>query len=225
MQRPFFSMWLPRIACMAISILGVSQLSGCNIAQAVDTLTQSDPVDEAKYELPELPTVVMFDDYYSVVTPVRIRRDIAEEATIVLMESADMDDMASPLDAIRMAKKMDKSVERAAIHEIGRAIGVDQVIYVEPLQFLIPAIVGTIEPTAAFRVKVIDTKTGERLFPTDGSTGWPVRVSISRAESQRLASTGPAAIRKELAMLSGDAIARLFFDTAYSQHGNRLLGQ
>lgn len=225
MQRSTYSMWVIRVACLAIAIIGLSQIAGCNIAQAVETLTREDPVDKAKYELPEVPTVVMFDDYYSIVTPVRIRRDIAEEATVVLMEYADMDDMVSPLDAIRMAKKMDKSVDRAAIHEVGKAIGVDQVIYVEPLQFSIPSVIGTTEPFALFRVKVIDVKTGKRVFPSEEAGGWSVQVSISRAESQSLASTGPSAIRKELVLLSGDAIARLFFDTKYSQHGNRLLGQ
>ncbi|MBT5657760.1 MAG: hypothetical protein HOI89_08270 [Phycisphaerae bacterium] len=225
MQYSTWSPWLARVACLVIAAAWLSQLGGCNIAQAVETLTRPDPVEKAKYDLPDLPTVVMFDDYYSVVTPVRIRRDIAEEATIVLMERADMDDMVSPLDAIRMAKKMDKSVERAAIHEVGKAIGVDQVIYVEPLRFLIPAIVGTSEPMAAFRVKVIDVKTGKRVFPADEKSGWSVQVSIPRAESQRIASSGPSAIRKELATRSGDAIASLFFDIEYSQHGNRLLGQ
>ncbi len=213
---------------VSVSLLAlVAQLAGCNIAAAVETLTRPDPVQEAKYELPNRPTVVMFDDYYSIVTPVRVRRDIAEEATVVLMENADMTDMISPLDAMRMSRKMDKSVERVAIHEVGQALDVQQVIYVEPAHFLIPAIVGVAEPTAAFRVKVIDVQTGKRVFPSDedgGAAGWPVQVTMSRAEASRLASEGPNAIRRELAIRSGDAIARLFFETGYSQHGNRLLG-
>ena len=213
----------PAVAMMTAT----AQLTGCNIAAAVETLTRPDPVQEARYELPNRPTVVMFDDYYSIVTPVRVRRDIAEEATVVLMEHADMTDMISPLDAMRMASKMDKSVERAAIHEVGQALGVEQVIYVEPARFLIPTIAGVAEPTASFRVKVIDVQTGKRLFPSDedgGAAGWSVQVTLDRAEASQLAATGPNAIRRELATRSGDAIARLFFDTAYSQHGNRLLG-
>ncbi|MDP6986851.1 MAG: hypothetical protein QGG74_02290 [Phycisphaerales bacterium] len=210
-----------------VVLAALTQLGGCNIAAAVETLTRPDPVQEAKYELPNRPTVVMFDDYYSIVTPVRIRRDIAEEATVVLMESADMADMVSPLDAIRMARKMDDSAQRVAIHEVGEAIGVDQVIYVEPRQFTIPVIVGVAEPTAVFSVKVIDVQSGKRVFPTDdngGASGWPVQVSLDRGEASKLASEGPHAIRRELATKSGDAIARLFFDTGFSQHGNRLLG-
>ena len=61
-------------------LTATAQLTGCNIAAAVETLTRPDPVQEARYELPNRPTVVMFDDYYSIVTPVRVRRDIAEEA-------------------------------------------------------------------------------------------------------------------------------------------------
>lgn len=219
--------WARVIATTLVMVTAVNCITGCNIAAAFEAVTRPDPVQEAKYELQDRPTVVMFDDYYSIVTPVRVRRDIAEEATVVLMENADMSDMMSPLDAIRMASKMDKSVDRAAIHEVGNALGVAQVIYVEPALFSIPAVTGVADPTAAFRVKVIDVKSGLRVFPSDdegGASGWPVQVSISRSEASQLAATGPSAIQRELATRSGDAIARLFFDTTYSQHGNRLLG-
>jgi len=212
-----------------IMVIAASIPSGCNIASAVDALTRPDPVVEAQYELLPEPTVILFDDYRSsIVTPVRLRRDIAEEATVVLMENLDFQGMISPLDAMRLAQKLDTPEKQAAIHEIGKGVGAEQVIYVTPVRFSIPAIAGTADPSAAFRVKVIDVKTKSRVWPDEdagGSTGWPVQVAISRDEAMSLSSEGRGATERALATKSGDEIARLFIDTHYSQHGNRLIGR
>jgi hypothetical protein len=213
------------VCCTAA--LACATLGGCNIAQAVETLTRPDPVVEAKYVLRAEPTVVMFDDHYSIVTPVRLRRDIADEATVVLMECGDMADMISPVDAMRLASKKDRE-GRVSISDIGTGVGAGQVIYIEPVRFSVPRITGVAEPTALYRVKVIDSATRKRVWPDDekgGVAGWPVNVVLSRDEAMNLAAKSHSAIARELARRSGDEIARLFCDTKYSQHGNRLLGQ
>ncbi len=202
-------------------------MGGCNVAQAVETITRPDPVVEAKFDLAPGPAVIMFDDQRSVVTPVRLRRDVAEEATVVLMECADMSEMISPMDAMRLAHKLDRK-GRASISAVGKGVGANQVIYVEPIVFSVPAIVGTSEPRAVFRVKVVESATSTRLWPSDdegGAAGWGVQVVMTRDEAMRLAAQSNAAVMRELARRSGDEIARLFCDTAYSQHGNRLLLQ
>ncbi|MDP7070985.1 MAG: hypothetical protein QF561_06520 [Phycisphaerales bacterium] len=208
--------------------IGAMLAGGCNIASAVDALTRPDPVVEAQYDLAPTSTVILFDDSMSVVTPVRIRRDIAEEATVVLMESLDRQDMISPLDAMRLARKLDEPGKQAAIHEIGAGVGAGQVIYVTPVRFSVPHIAGTADPTAAFRIKVIDVETRSRVWPDEdagGSTGWPIQVALTRDEAMALSNEGRGAVSRALAVKSGDEIARLFIDTKYSQHGNRLLVQ
>lgn len=214
------------LAC-CVAALAFATLGGCNIAQAVETLTRPDPVVEAKYVLRNEPTVVMFDDNYSIVNPVRLRRDIADEATVVLMECGDMAEMISPLDATRFASKKDRE-GRVSISDIGTGIGAGQVIYIEPVRFSVSRIAGVAEPTALYRVKVIDSSTGKRVWPDDekgGAAGWPVNVVLSRDEAMNLAAKNNSAVARELARRSGDEIARLFCDTKYSQHGNRLLGE
>jgi hypothetical protein len=138
-----------------------------------------------------------------------------------------MAEMISPLDAMRLSSKMDRE-GRVSISDIGEGVGASQVIYVEPVTFSIPRIAGVAEPTALFRVKVIDSATRKRAWPEDekgGVSGWPVQVTLTRDEAMSLASKSHSAIARELARRSGDEIARLFCDTKYSQHGNRLLGQ
>ena len=219
------------LALVALAAL-VSVQSGCNIAGAVAAITRPDPVDKAKFVLGDVPTVVLFDDYFTVVGMTRLRREIAEEATVVLMERDAVSHMISPLDALRAARQLDQKSDkvgaRVAISDVGQAVGADQVIYIEPVKFLVPRLSGVADPVATYRVKVIDAASRTRLWPSDedgGSAGWPVRVSLSRDEAVGLSADGPHAVAERLATESGDAIARLFIDTHYSQHGNRLLGQ
>ena len=216
--------WIVGCACASM----VGTMIGCNVASTVAAVTRPDPVVEAKYHLANVPTVILFDDNYSIVTPVRLRREIAEEATIVLMEKADMAGMISPLDAIRLARQLDQPSVPAAIHEVGAGVGADQVIYVQPMQFFVPSLAGVADPRASFRIKVIDVKTRARLWPSDdegGSNGWPLHVSLLRDEAVKLAAESGSAVKRGLGTKCGDEIARLFIDTEYSQHGNRLLGQ
>lgn len=217
-----------RVFHIALLTSSMSIISGCNIAGAAHALVRPDPVIEAKFHLANQPTVVLFDDYYSVVNPRRLRREIADEATVVLMEQADRDDMISPLDALNVAQRFDKPESRLRISEVGRRVGAGQVIYVEPIQFMIPRIAGTKAPMARFRIKVIDVETGRRMWPDEkdgGSNGWLITASLTRDEAVTYAQEGSGAASQALAVESGDAIARLFIDTHLSQQGNRLLGQ
>jgi len=223
-MMPNWTRCVMRMAIPACAFLA----AGCNIAATVEAVARPDPVVEAKYHLAHVPTVILFDDTYSVVTPVRLRREIAEEATVVLMERADMDDMISPLDAMRLARQMDQPSSPAPIHKVGVGVGADQVIYVHPTRFFVPAVAGTADPHASFRVKVIDATTQTRLWPSEeegGANGWPIHVGLQRDEAVKLAAETGNAVKRALAMKCGDEIARLFIDTVYSQHGNRLLGQ
>ena len=114
-------------------VLSIGQMSGCNIAQAVETITRPDPVVEAKYELPLRPTVIMFDDQRSIVTPVRLRRDVAEEATVVLMECADMSEMISPMDALGLINHLNSSAAQGVGGEGESRVDLSEAVIAAPV--------------------------------------------------------------------------------------------
>lgn len=204
--------------------------TGCNIAEGIDALTRPDRTIPAHYHLIDRPSVVLVDDRTNLINPVRLRREIADEATIVLMERDAVDHMISPRDAMAAARRLDQPNRPAAIDRIGEMVGADQVIYVETLAWGLVQGRGVIAPQAAFRVKVIDVMDRTRLFPVgeqDGaeSGGMLVRVNMDQAEAQRYSSDSVTALSRELAKRSGDAVARLFVETRLNVHGDPLMGQ
>ena len=205
----------------------VFSLGGCNIAASVDAIIRPDPVVEAKHPIANVATVVFIDDRRNQVNPVRLRRQIADEITSVLMEEGYMTDMISPRDAMAAARRLDKAGKPAGINEIGIAVGADQVIYVEALQYRITSDGLSPDPLALFNVRVLNVHTGERVFPEtekfQAGTGHPVQVTVPRQDQgQFIGSGGMSRLRRYLAIESGDAIARIFVTTTYTQGGEKM---
>ncbi len=200
---------------------------GCNIAATVDAIIRPDPVIEAKYHMRNVATVVFIDDRRNQISPVRLRRQISDELTAVLMEEGGMTDMISPRDAMAAARRLDTAGTPAGIDQIGAAVGADQVIYIEALQFRITTDGLSPDPLALFNVRVLDVETGERLFPEkekfQAGTGHPIQVIVPRQDlGQFIGSGGMTKLRRYLAVESGDSIARLFVTTRYTQGGEKM---
>ncbi|MCH2136906.1 MAG: hypothetical protein MK101_10045 [Phycisphaerales bacterium] len=215
------------VAAISIGSAIASLSGGCNIAAAVDAVTRPDPVVEAKHTLPDVATVVFIDDRRNQINPVRVRRQIADEITAVLIEEGSMTDMISARDAVAAARRLDSAGSVAGINQIGEAVGADQVIYVEALGFQLTRNGLSPDPMAAFNVRVLDVRSGERTFPEteqfQAATGHPVQVTIPRKDwGQFTGSGGLSKLRTYLAKESGDTIARLFVTTHYTQAGEKM---
>lgn len=210
-----------------IASLAMLMAGGCNIAATVEAIIRPDPVVEAKHEIRNVATVVFIDDRRNQINPVRLRRQISDEITAVLMEEGGMTDMISPRDAMSAARRLDTAGTPSGIDEIGAAVGADQVIYVEALQFRITTDGLSPDPLALFNVRVLDVETGSRLFPEtekfQAGTGHPIQVTVPRKDlGQFVGSGGMTKLRRYLAVESGDSIARLFVTTRYTQGGEKM---
>jgi hypothetical protein len=183
---------------------------------------------EAKYNLTDTATVVFIDDRRNQVNPVRLRRQIADEATAVLIDEGAMGDMISPRDAMAAARRLDTGSMPAGIDAIGRAVGASQVIYVEAVAFSLTRDGLTPDPVAVFNVRVWDVDKGVRVFPAADdsfrtSSGYPLQVTIPQGELAGLSGGGATSkLRSMLAKRTGDAIGRIFVTTSYSQSGKKL---
>jgi len=220
-------MWLrPQLfGCIASALLVVG--GGCNYAATLDAIVRPDPVIEAKHDIHNVATVVFIDDRRNQINPVRLRRQIADEITSVLMEEGGMTDMISPRDAMAAARRLDTAGKPAGIDEIGAAVGASQVIYVEALQYRITRDGLSPDPLALFNVRVLEVETGVRLFPEtekfQAGTGHPIQVTVPRKDlGQFIGSGGMTKLRRYLAVESGDSIARLFVTTHYTQSGEKM---
>jgi hypothetical protein len=206
----------------------LSLMSGCNIAGVLERVTSPDRMVEARYVLADVPTVVFLDDRRNQINPVRLRREIVDEVTQILTVEGKITDMISPRDAMAAARRLDTAQETVGVDSVGRAVGAQQVVYIEAVAFRITQDGLMPDPAAFFNIRVLDLEAGRRVFPTtDGSQqtgGYHIQVSIPRQELATLSGIGNASkLRQVLAQRAGDEIGRLFVKTGYGAGGERLM--
>jgi len=206
----------------------LSLMSGCNIAGALERVTSPDRTVEARYVLADVPTVVFLDDRRNQINPVRLRREIVDEVTQILTVEGKLNDMISPRDAMAAARRLDTARETVGVDRVGRAVGAQQVVYIEAIAFRITQDGLMPDPAAFFNIRVLDLDAGRRVFPTEDGLqqtgGYHIQVSIPRQELATLSGTGNASkLRQVLAQRAGDEIGRLFVRTGYGAGGERLM--
>tara|TARA_Y100000589_G_scaffold21690_2_gene18071 strand:+ start:11244 stop:11930 length:687 start_codon:yes stop_codon:yes gene_type:complete len=205
------------------------ELGGCNIVSAVSFVAQPEPEIEAKYQLQDVPTVVFLDDRRNRISPTRLRRVIAEEATTVLMEEGvvSRENMIPARDAIRVSSRHDRAGKLLSVHAIGEAVGATQIIFVSVDEFALTRDGQTPEPKAICRVRVIDVKNEERLFPDPSSADsygyYQLVVDLPNVDPHGFHTISTRNdLNDRLAVTTGDEIAKLFFTYTVSELGGRI---
>ncbi len=185
-------------------------LTGCNVVAPVAYVIEGPPTVDAQYELPQKKIVVFVDDRGSVMPRARLRQALAMKTTNTLLQDQKLVPAAiTPEAAARVASVEDYETPMA-IDEVGRQVGAEVIIYVEPLQFTLAS--GVVpQPTSLLRVKVIECKTGKRLWPQDPS-GYTVRADMA-AQNESAYNTPDALtlLQQTLAEVAGLRVAQLFY--------------
>lgn len=197
-------------------------LGGCNIVTPVSYLVFGPEKVEAQYELKDVPTVVYIDDRQNVVNPVSLRRMIADSASTDLMQFNCVTTTISGQDAMAIVLQKEKSNKVMSIEDIGKAVGAQQVIYVEMQMFTESPDGATPRPTAQALVRVIDIDQHERVFPpTDGTEkSRTIQASLRVVDYNELRnSASRGKLMQDLAKETGVVIAKLFY-----KHEPRNLG-
>ena len=218
------------LTLVVLGVVSPALLSGCNIASAVGYAVHPEPEFEAEYTLANVPTVVFIDDRRGVVNPTRLRRVIADEATAQLMEEGviSQGNMISPRDAMIAARRSDRSGDVVPIAEIAELVGADQVIYVDVNQFKVTFDGVTPDPTSIVRIRVLDIATGKRVFPDpdapDGDSGYfQLTADMPNAEPHGFNTIKVRnEMTEQLALQTGDRIAKLFYTYMQSELGSRM---
>jgi len=205
------------------------ELGGCNVLTAASFVVRPEPKTQAAYELKDVPTVVFIDDRRNRISPTRLRRTIAEEATIVLMEEdvVSESNMIPARDAIRVSSKHDRAGNLLSVHAIGEAVGAEQIIFVSVDEFALTRDGQTPEPQSMCRVRVIDVKNETRVFPDPGGNSTydyhQLKVDIPNVDPHGF---NTISIRNDLndrlAIETGDQIAKIFYTHITSELGGRI---
>ena len=216
--------WALRASIAACALAVACTLGGCNIVGPIAAVAAGPPKTEARYTLPDVPTVVFVDDRENLVSPSTLRRTIAERANQELMLNKLLTTTINPQDAILIASRSDKASNLMDIEAVGRAVGAHQVIYVQVTQFSETPDGYTPIPTAAANVKVIDVANHQRVFPgPDMAAGYPVKSTGAPVDPSLYASRPTRQkIYESLASQLGDQVAKLFYKHESVELGERL---
>jgi hypothetical protein len=159
-------------------LIGLSFVAaGCAAIGALAYVGSSGQKIPPEYKLQNRPTLIMVENYENpdlLALPAdRIERnlndDLAEAKVAKFVSHDKVDDL--------------KNADRADFHKmnipaVGRAVGAQQVIYVNLIQFNVEAPVGGSQfiGRAEADVKVIDSQTGRTIWPPDSSIGHVVKL-------------------------------------------------
>jgi hypothetical protein len=217
-----------RLLTIALMLLALALvIAGCNIAGPVAYFVGGPPSVNAEYKLPDRPTVVYVDDRANTIgtNAPAIRRAIAEKVSEDLMVKKLVTTTISPRDAMGVVATSDRHGELMPIDAIGRAVGAEQIIYVQMLSFSGTSDGATPRPTAVCRVRVIDVVERKRLFPP------PDSQEASRLLEVNTREVDPAMLRSAASRLkvyqaladeTGEQIAKLFYKHEIKELGGSL---
>lgn len=210
-------------------LIGASlSLGACNIIGPVAAVVTPPPTVPAEYTLQDRPTVVFIDDRENVVNPISFRRMIADKISEDLMVKKLVTHTIRPHDAMAIASRQDSRTAVMSIDEIGRAVGAEQVLYVQMVTFVDNFDGQTPRGMAVCRVRLIDVQNRKRLYPAEDADVPYRQVEIMTGELSEDLYRSRAArmqIYEMLAQELGASVAKLFYKHEPRPLGGRLGGR
>ncbi len=211
------SLWTT-IAC----IFAAFSLAGCNIVTPVFFAIHGPGKVKKVVSLdPELKHIIFVDDPSNKISSRRLRSTIVDTAQSILLQRETVVDMIDGRAAFAAVSK-ERYGEPLSIVEIGESVGADVVIYALLTEFSLGAEVGTFRPTAVMQVKILDVRSGQRMWPVGEKTYYPLRVNLPQKPGLAPSTTAEVyKAQQALAEQAGLALAQMFFNVEIPQSARR----
>lgn len=195
----------------AAAVTSAMFVGGCNIIGFAGNALFPPKID-AKYKPEKVPMLVLVENQ--------------QNPSMALAESDELagyiiDDLKAykvcPLvDRAKLQQLRDqdeKAVEKMTISEIGRAVGAEQVLYVDMRR----SNVGTIEGVPLHgrldvAIKVVDVKTSKTLFPQTASASYALNYETPLMTLEGGSAASPSDLRTTLLGAAGTGIGRCFHE-------------
>lgn len=212
-------------------VLMVSAASGCNAVAILTTAAAPPEKVNAKFDLPDKPTLVVIDDWDGLVNNETQMRRIAlsvraalEAENVVTKGFVGQDELA----AIR--EELGPSYRQTSLALLGAKLGARQVISAQVVGYQMSTAGSVIRPTITLHVKVVDVDERARVFPplidrdTGVDSGAKVFPVVSRMKMRDTAgqSAARSIAARDLADQAGRDIGRLFFDWRKRKPGTNM---
>lgn len=203
-------------AALVAAVLGwCGALAGCNVVGAGSYLITGPEETPALFILPPDKSIVVFiDDRGSVIPRSRLRQQIAAKATDELFIVQEV--VPAAIDPIAVARitAREEGSELLPVDEVGRRVGADVIIYASVKEFRLMEDQQVPRPTAEFEIKVIDARTGERLWPgtLEGTSHRLLAQMNYKGFSSISSAEDVDSLMTQLADFAGLRLAQLFYD-------------
>ncbi|RMH12143.1 MAG: hypothetical protein D6695_07545 [Planctomycetota bacterium] len=188
-------------------------IAGCNIVAPIAYAVHGPgKVKKVTTLDPERSYVIFVDDPSNKVASRRLRSAIVSTAQDKLLAQGVVTNIIDGRSAFAAAAG-ERYGERMSVQEIGQSVHADVVIYALLTNFSLGEEIGTFRPTATLHVKLIESETGNRIWPPEEGTMYPLHVNMPQRPG--LAPSTTAEIYKaqqELAEYTGTALAQMFYD-------------
>lgn len=196
-------------------VLIMLSLAACvPIGAALYKLTP-DPEQEAHYKLKNRPTAVLVENFrnpdLAASDAELLTRNLSDKLAAVEVDKKKLVEVIPFEKVLDLRNSRPKDFATMTIPQIGKAVGAEQVIYVDlQASGVAPMATGEVlQGKAAANIKVVDVATGDTLWPTEMEEGYAVSGQTSPLKGQDSSTFN--AVREELYDTLADRIAKLFY--------------
>lgn len=193
------------IVCLAALATGL-MLVGCNIiGLAASAVPQT---IDAKYTPPKTPMLVLVENRQN---PGAMISEADQLAGFIMDELATY--KVAPLIDLKKLyglRDNEKNIDKMTITQIGKAVGAQQVLYVDLQRLSVNDADGGLPMHSRLdaAVHLVDVRTGTTTFPAMGQPSWP--ISLETPITVMANNTNREAVREDLLRSTGTEIGRLF---------------
>jgi hypothetical protein len=184
---------------------------GCDALGALIYKTAGPTSVDAQFVLPKEPTLVLVENRRN---PAEGEYD-ADEIARNIGDELKKHDVAPLVDADKLTRVRDANPDQfgaMAITALGRAVDAKQVVYVNLIESGIEsdASDSSLHGKATARVRVVEVKTGQTLWPLDSNTGG-IELSVEIPYSSRTDPVTVSAMHNAMVSQLSGSIAKLFY--------------
>jgi hypothetical protein len=197
--------------------------AGCNVVAPIAYAVHGPGKVKKATDLDsETSYVIFIDDPSSKIASRRLRATVTDTAQDSLLKKGVVTGMIDGRGALVGTSK-ERYGERLSIEEIGQSVGADAVIYGLLTRFSLAGPSGDYAPGATVQVKIVDARTGDRIWPTGEVEFFPLQVNVPQRPGQVPTSTGELYKAQEaLAVHVGTALAEMFYDVEVTHSSRRM---
>jgi hypothetical protein len=197
--------------CAAIACLvGCLAVQGCMVVGAVAYKLSPPPKIQAVYKLPSAKTLVLVENFrnpgVSDQDAERLGREISDQ-----FKKHKIAPVVDPDKLFEYRSDKGSAFDQMTIAAIGRAMGANQVLYVDIVDFGGDWTLASdmLHPKADIRVRVVDVKTGNTVWPAEAARGYPMNIELQYAT---IKDTATAMDEQEaICQSTADHVAKLFY--------------